>query len=172
MFYRSFVQVWASPESRWFKIAKTGHWKKDLISIFWYLAFRKISLLLWWIEACFVNIHQRKINLKLKTNEKNVSEYLERTIKSCEEKYIALFKKKKGREFYLRLSRNNKVQKNVPFQKYPFLVIFAKFKTCENSFISAIHQETKSCMYCTVKKYILKSLNLIYVCKKIFYVNI
>lgn len=99
MFYRSFVQVWASPESRWFKIAKTGHWKKDLISIFWYLAFRKISLLLWWIEACFVNIHQRKINLKLKTNEKNVSEYLERTIKSCEEKYIAIFKKKKEGNF-------------------------------------------------------------------------
>lgn len=99
MFYRSFVQVWASPESRWFKIAKTGHWKKDLISIFWYLAFRKISLLLWWIEACFVNIHQRKINLKLKTNEKNVSEYWERTIKSCEEKYIAIFKKKKEGNF-------------------------------------------------------------------------
>lgn len=105
MFYRSFVQLWASPESRWFKIAKTGHWKKDLISIFWYLAFRKISLLLWWIEACFVNIHQIKINLKLKTNEKNVSEYLERTIKSCEEKYIALFKKKKKEGNFIFVSR-------------------------------------------------------------------
>ena len=46
-----------------------------------------------------MNIHQIKINLKLKTNEKNVSEYLERTIKSCEEKYIAIFKKKKEGNF-------------------------------------------------------------------------
>lgn len=117
MFYRSFVQVWASPESRWFKIAKTGHWKKDLISIFWYLAFRKISLLLWWIEACFVNIHQRKINLKLKTNEKNVSEYLERTIKSCEEKYIALFKKKKKEGNFTFVSREIIRYKKISFVK-------------------------------------------------------
>lgn len=34
-------------------------------------------------------------------------------IKSCEEKYIALFKKKKRRELYLHLSRNDNVQKNV-----------------------------------------------------------
>lgn len=117
MFYRSFVQLWASPESRWFKIAKTGHWKKDLISIFWYLAFRKISLLLWWIEACFVNIHQRKINLKLKTNEKNVSEYLERTIKSCEEKYIALFKKKKKEGNFTFVSREIIRYKKISFVK-------------------------------------------------------
>lgn len=117
MFYRSFVQVWASPESRWFKIAKTGHWKKDLISIFWYLAFRKISLLLWWIEACFVNIHQIKINLKLKTNEKNVSEYLERTIKSCEEKYIALFKKKKKEGNFTFVSREIIRYKKISFVK-------------------------------------------------------
>lgn len=127
MFYRSFVQVWASSENRWFKIAKTGHWKKHLISIFWYLAFRKISLLLWWIEACFVNIHQRKINLKLKTNEKDVSEYLEKTIKSCEEKYIALCKKKKEGNFTF-ISRKIITYKKCSLSKMSFLYDLRKIQ--------------------------------------------
>lgn len=154
MFYRSFVQVWASPESRWFKIAKTGHWKKDLISIFWYLAFRKLSLLLWWIEAFFVNIHQRKINLKLKTNE------MERTIKSCEEKYIALFKKKKKERNFTCISGEIIRCKKMFFVKN-ILSLWSLQNSKHVKILSylqyirkqrAVHSYRHVRMYCTVKK--------------------